>query len=381
MMFTWKPMFAAVALAVVCFIPEMVFAQAGNPDDAATRSSRDLREFGSLNTAGEVKAAFQKAKAEMLPHGGILLVPAAAAKLYTEENTSQLSDRRPPAPAETKTWKRSGPGITVIEVDANGTRVQAPSVEGFTIERTLRMPLDDSLPHWSTNAALNLDNKLIHGSNSYLDWLDEPVKAGKDARFYVRTIRGLRRGMFINLHGGPGYGGGVTRGCIKSIEYDAAKKKHYFVADTSIDHVAGAVLHNKNNEGVIFMKQEAHADEQTYDIMLNRWQYALGDTYMFFGRYRYMSNIHSAAGDENGNILSAIGVDNYSSWIPQTPVHYKDFQNHLSFTRITYNTTTDKMTLYESTDHNKFIFDESEIATQMHEIRQVSLQTCHRHAP
>ena len=307
MMFYWKSTCAGIALAAL-WIGIFGLAQTGEGAPAGgsgPRATRDLSEFGPLTTAAEVKAAFQKAKKAMIKQGGILLVPAGAAKFYKEENTSQLSYRQPAPPAETKRWKRSGPGITVIEVDQNGTRIQAPSITGLTIERTLRMPLGDSLPHWSTNAALNIDNKLIHGSNSYLDWLAEPVKAGKNARFYVRTIRGLRRGMFINLHGGPWYGGGVTRGCIKSLGYDAAKKKHYFVADTDLDHKALAIVHNKNNEGVIFMKQETHCDEQTYDIMLNRFQYALGDTYMFFGRYKYMSNIHSAAGDENGTIFGA----------------------------------------------------------------------------
>ena len=36
----------------------------------------------------------------------------------------------------------------------------------------------------------------------------------------------------------------------------------------------------------------------------NRNQYALGDTYMYFARYRYWSNIHSSGGDENGNIFA-----------------------------------------------------------------------------
>ena len=291
----------AVATAMGAMAPRPVAAQAAE----GPVTTRELREFGPLTTPGEVKAAYEKAKAEMLAEGGVLLVPAAANRLYREENTSQVSDRNPPAPAETKRWTRSGPGITVVVAGDDGAVVQAPSIDGLNIQRTLRMPIGDSLPHWSTDAAVKIDNKLIHGANSYLDWLAEDVQAGKDARFYVRTIRGLRPGMFLNLHGGPGYGGGVTRGCIKTLGYDAAKKKHFFAADTEINHLASAIVHNKNNEGVIWMKQEANCDEQTYDIMLNRWQYALGDTYMFFGRYRYMSNIHSAAGDENGNIFGA----------------------------------------------------------------------------
>ena len=35
------------------------------------------------------------------------------------------------------------------------------------------------------------------------------------------TLRGIHPGQFLNLHGGPGYGGGVTRGVVKSLEYDS----------------------------------------------------------------------------------------------------------------------------------------------------------------
>ena len=37
--------------------------------------------------------------------------------------------------------------------------------------------------------------------------------------------------------------------------------------------------------------------------MLSRKQYRGGDTYMFFAWFNYMSDIHSAAGDENGDTL------------------------------------------------------------------------------
>lgn len=268
---------------------------------------RSLVEFGPLKTPENVKAAFAKAYEAMGAHGGVLLVPSAAAALYSPDNTTQTSQRTPAAPAETKKWisKGGGPGLTLVEIAENGTVIKAPSIGGLQIERSLRMPLKESLPHWSTDYALNIKNELIHGSNSYLDYLDEPVAKGVDARFYVRTIRGLRAGQFMNIHGGPGYAGGVTRACIKSLGFDTEKGKPYFIADTSIDHKTNAILHNKNNEGVIWMEQTANCDEQTYDVMLNRKQYALGDTYMYFARFKYMSNIHSAAGDENGNIFGA----------------------------------------------------------------------------
>ncbi len=152
---------------------------------------------------------------------------------------------------------------------------------------------------------LTIDSKLIYGSSSYLDWLQAPVAKGKDRRFYLPTVRGLRPGQFLNIHGGPDYGGGVTRACVKSVGYDAERRMHYVVADSDLDHVAGAILHNKSNTGLVHMVQNSHNDNQTYDVKIIRNQYAHGDTYMYYCDFNYMSNVHSAAGDENGNCFAA----------------------------------------------------------------------------
>jgi hypothetical protein len=195
--------------------------------------------------------------------------------------------------------------VTVISADEYQVVVQVPPITGMRIERKLNLAAGDSLPHWSTNPAITIDSKLIYGSSSYLDWLQFPVSKGPDRRFYVPTIRGLRPGQFLNIHGGPDYGGGVTRACVKSLGYDPEKGLHYIVADSDLDHLAGAIMHNKNNTGVVHMVQTSHNDNQTYDVKVIRNQYAHGDTYMYYCDFNYMSNVHSAAGDENGNCFAA----------------------------------------------------------------------------
>ena len=292
--------FAAVIAAACSLAPTL-----GLPADPPPAPVRQLAEFGPLGTAAEVKAAYGRAKEEMAATGGILLVPPAAAPLHAEDNVSQISPRDPAPPAETKSWKKSGPAITVVVVDPTGPIIRLPQVEGLRLERTMRMPAGESLPHWTTDYALNISNHLVHGPISYSDVTVDAVKAGPDAKFYVRTIRGLRPGMFLNGHATGWYGGKLSRLCIKTIGYDPDRKLHFFTADTAIDHEAGAAIQNKNNEGLVWMNQVANCDEQTYDVMLNRRQYGLGDTYLFFGRFKYMSNIHSARGDENGNIFGA----------------------------------------------------------------------------
>jgi hypothetical protein len=97
----------------------------------------------------------------------------------------------------------------------------------------------------------------------------------------------------------------VLRAYVKSLGYDREKQMHYFVADTHLDHVAGAIVHNKNNTGILHITQTCNADNQTYDVKVIRNHYAHGDTYIYYCDFNYMSNVHSAAGDENGNCYAA----------------------------------------------------------------------------
>ena len=141
--------------------------------------------------------------------------------------------------AETKGWTTE-PGVTVVAHDGKSVIVQVPPLTGLRIERPIRLADGDSLTYWGTHPAITLDSQIIGGSSSYLDYLQLPVAKGKDQRFYLPTVRGIHPGQFLNLHGGPGSGGGVNRGVVKSLGYDSEKRLHDFVADTDLDHVTGA---------------------------------------------------------------------------------------------------------------------------------------------
>ena len=267
----------------------------------AQTNVHSLSDFGPVTKPEDIKATFSNATEALSRTGGILLLSPSQSEALNVENAYQHSFRNPPPPASAKQWG-PGPGFTIVEAGKQGAVIKVPQMTGLNMKRALRMDSDDSLGHWTTDHMLKMDNKLIHGSNSYLDWITEAVAKGKDARFYVPTIRGIRPGQFLNAHTGPDYEGNVERLYVKSVGYDNVKKRHYFVADAEIDHTARAIVHNKNNVGLIWLNQECNTDEQTYDVMLRRKQYAAGDTYMFFGWFDYMSDIHSAAGDENGTI-------------------------------------------------------------------------------
>lgn len=264
---------------------------------------RELKEFG--DTSGKaLRETYEKAIGELRKTGGVLEVPAADWSVLQKPLPLQGLTRTPAPPEETKRWADQ-PGVVVLSHNGKSVVVQISPITGLRLERPVRLADGDSLPHWGTHPALTLDSEITYGSSSYLDWLQLPVKKGKDQKFYLPTVRGIHPGQFINIHGGKGYGGGVTRGLVKSLGYDVEKQMSYFVADTDIDHAAGAIMHNKSNTGLVHMLQTSHNDNQTYDVKVIRNQYAHGDTYIYYCDFNYMSNVHSAAGDENGNCYAA----------------------------------------------------------------------------
>jgi len=297
---TSRLLVAAVMLVPLCAL----MAQPGGKEPPAPADPlRDLAEFGPTDTPAKAQATYDAALAAMKKKGGLLVVPGDVWKSLKDVPLQGLV-RTPAAPGETKQWK-TDTGVTVLVVGDQHSTVKLPPLSGLHIDRNLRLRDGDSLPHWGTHPMLTLNSNVAYGSTSYLDWLQAPVEKGPDRRFHVPTVRGLHPGMFINIHGHSGYGGGVTRACIKSLGWDEEKKLHYLVADTSMDHKAGAILHNKSNTGILHMTQTSNNDNQTYDVKVIRNQYAHGDTYVYYCDFNYMSNVHSAAGDENGNCYAA----------------------------------------------------------------------------
>ncbi len=281
-----------------------------------------LEQFGPVNSVDTAEATFQKASdAIIAAGGGIIVIPAQVPDSWVPKNTSQHELRTPTAPAQTKSWK-TGPGLTVVDVRGSTTKVMPPQADGMVIQRTLNLAPGESLPHWGYFPLLSLKNTILHGSTSYHDWLQEPVTAGKDQRFYVATIRGIFPGEFVN---GLQYSGGVPRLCVKSLGYDQAKKSWYFVADTDVDVQKGALISNKNHVNVLSMETFSHTENQTFDVRMWRHNYSQGDNYLFDARFKYMSDVHSTAGDENG-VLYAAFVESETAifrgkiekWSPET---------------------------------------------------------------
>lgn len=262
-----------------------------------------LEDFGPTNTPADIASTWKTAREALKDHPAVIIVPAVVWSQLKPDSLQSLI-RTPEPPAQTKKWQ-TGPGLTVLTANKEQTLLEVPPLSGLKIERDFRLNDGDSSPHWGTHPMLQLDSHLTKGTISYLDWLQADTHPGPDAKFYVPTVRGLAPGQFINVHGANGYGGGVIRACIKSITWDAEKQLHYFTADTDMEHKAGAIAQNKTNAGILHMTQTSNCDNQTYDVKVIRNQYAHGDTYIYYCDFNYMSNVHSAAGDENGNCYAA----------------------------------------------------------------------------
>lgn len=279
-------------------------AQQPQPSAAPTADTGPvyhLEQFGPVGSRAAADAAFQKASKDIIAAGGgVLLIPGDAAADWQPRNNTQEQVRTPPAPAPAKNW-RNGVGVTVVDMRGGTLKIKPPQATGIQIERTLDLPEGQSLSFWNYFPMLELRNTVLHGSTSYREWLQEEVKAGPDRRFYISTIRGVFPGMFMS----GGEYGVVQRLYVKSLGYDAAKKMWYFVADAEADMPKGAMLGNKNHVNVLDMQTTSHNENQTFDVRMWRYNYSQGDNYLFDARFKYMGDVHSTAGDENGVLYAA----------------------------------------------------------------------------
>ena len=286
--------------------------QAPGADPAAGLTVRNLKEFGPVRTVQEAEATYKKALSELTAaQGGTLYVPEDVPLGARLENNARWSHSTNPPSCDLRDWK-VGPGVMVIDNRAGNTALRVPQLGqpggtrgGITLERTLRLPSGDSLQHWTEESIVNIENNIVHGPCNYLDWITEPVKAGKDARFYLPQVRNLFKGMYLNAHQGPGYAGVCARITVKDLGYDQEKKAYFFTADTITDHVAGAIVQNKSHTPAINVVHNYNAANQTWDAYFKKNMYADGDSEMFHVSFDYMGNVHSMAGDENGGCIVA----------------------------------------------------------------------------
>ena len=273
---------------------------------AAELPAHNLSEFGPLTTPAQADAALVKAAQEK---AGIVIIPTNAPADWTPQNISQGIWRKPPAPAPATGWG-NGPGLTLFDYRDGTVKVFVPEITGLVLARTFALPEGQSAGHWEIHPMLSLQNNIVRGSTSYREWLLEAVKAGKDRRFYVRTIRGVFPGEFLNA----GDYGKASRLYVKTLGFDNIRKLPYFVADVDQDVPTATLLHNKTHVSVLGLETHSITENQTFDVANWRHNYSQGDTYLFDGTFYYMSDVHSTSGDENGVIYSAFSISEVNTF-------------------------------------------------------------------
>jgi len=277
-------------------------APSSPPEVSAMTATFSLEQFGAIKTAADLNGTFDKAlTAIMAKGGGTLMIPKEVPANWTiPENTKQEAWRRPAAPAPAVGWGY-GPSVTIVDCRSGATRVILPPIGGMTFDRTMRLPEGQGMGSWDISPMFRLNNTILRGSTSYRDWLKEDVAVGNDQRFYLRTVRGVFPGAFLNINDDRH----LIRIYVKSIGYDKEKQCPYLVADSTVPLKAGALFSNKNHVSLAYMKVNSHTEEQTFDFWIDRYKFSQGDCYLFDARFHYMSDIHSTAGDENGVLYMA----------------------------------------------------------------------------
>ncbi len=270
-----------------------------------------VSDYGVVD-GNQIKPAYRAAvEAAAKAGGGIVVIPAAAAR-----------DFAPPSPDEVLAASKSTakPGtITVVDLRL-GAKVTPPT-SGLMFNRSLKLAVGESLPHWDYYPMLELQNNILRGATSYREAILANVEAGKDRKFYVTTIRGIFPGMFATIN----EWGDVQRLYIKSLGFDKSVNQWYFVADTDADIPKGAYVGNKNHVNALVVRTSSHSEGQATDVLIDRENYSQGDNYLFDARFKYMGDIHSTGGDENGVIFAAfiegmsdICRGNVNDWDPTT---------------------------------------------------------------
>ena len=250
-----------------------------------------MSDYGVVD-GNQIKPAYRAAvEAAAKAGGGVVVIPAAATRDFSPTPPDQVL-------AASKSTAKPG---TITVVDLRYGASVTPPTTGLMFNRSLKLAVGESLPHWGYYPMLELQNNVLRGATSYRETILNTVEAGKDRKFYVTTIRGLFPGMFATIN----EWGDVQRLYIKSLGYDKSVNQWYFVADTDADIPKGSYVGNKNHVNALVVRTDSHSEGQATDVLIDRENYSQGDNYLFDARFKYMGDIHSTGGDENGVIFAA----------------------------------------------------------------------------
>ncbi len=262
---------------------------------AAGAAEYSLADLGPVGTVPEVEATLTAAVARVITEGGgFIAVDGRVNADWIARNPAPSSTRRG-TPTVTLVDRRFG--VEKVYVPGNG---QTTGV-GWTprqVIRNLTEPIDMTFGVHSTEV---LDTRIAGGTASYDQPIQDAVKAGENVRIYLPSQRGLAVGTHYVVSGVPrGYGEKNDRGPIKALGWDKERGLPYVVMDLQHDHPAESLFYNKHVVNSMTMTDHSHSDNQSMGLMVSRYNYAQGDSFVISASARSMGNVMSGAGDEGG---------------------------------------------------------------------------------
>ncbi|MBI4028580.1 MAG: hypothetical protein HY360_26570 [Verrucomicrobia bacterium] len=261
----------------------------------ADSGAYNLADFGPVKTPAEAEATLQAAITNVIAKGGgLLVVTTGVAPEWKAHN---------PAPSSTQAGT---PTVTVIDRRGGVERTILPSNgqnngmlwTGRQISRAVRQPIDMTFGVHSTET---IDTCIAGGTTSYDQAILDEVKAGKDARIHLPSMRGLAVGNHMALSGTPrGYGNPYDRGPIKALGWDKKRGAPYAVMDLEHDHPKDALFYDKHVVNSMTVTDYSQSDNQSMSLIVARKNYGQGDSFVISAGARTMGNVMSGAGDEGG---------------------------------------------------------------------------------
>lgn len=284
---TWN---ASVIAAIWCAAATVLAAPAEYP----------LSSFGPVKTAVEAEATMSSAITNVIAKGGgLIIIGPDVARDWTAHNNAP-SSTRPGANSVTVIDRRDGYERTYVP--SNG-KIAGSAWTGRQLTRFVQQPIDMALGVHSTKA---IDTVIAGGTMSYDQAALREAKAGKDARVYIPTLRGLAVGSHIIISGVPmNYAEPYDRGPIKALGWDRETGEAFLVMDLKHDHPRGAIVYDKHVVNSLTLTDHSQSDNQSMGLMVVRKNYSVGDSFTIASQSCTMGNVMSGAGDEGGLTYAA----------------------------------------------------------------------------
>lgn len=263
------------------------------PTDAAV-NRRLLSEFGPYKTVPEARATLEKAAQALIKQGGgTIVIPADAPEAFWQIVPEQTLD--PKTRIAVNVEDNRG-GIRRLVVPSEGQNALSNlSGGGLILQRTI----NNNIQGQGGGYTLNIENWVKGGVNSISTQLDRDVKAGKDVRFYLPSVRGYQVGTWWNAYST----GGQCSGTIKEIGLNGHDP--YFVSDAAFDIKKGSYIFNKHWLGALNVQDIHNCDDQSGSLSVMRQCYNSGDSFGISCNLDYQGSGMSAGGDEGAVIYNA----------------------------------------------------------------------------